>query len=276
MNSHFDSDSQFAALCAGREDVDLVEVMYELAADAYPQLDVAASRDKLARLRDEARSRTAKLPSADLAERLEAISDLLYLQEGFRGNREQYYDPRNSYLNEVLDRRCGIPISLGIVYMHVAAGCGIRVHGVPTPGHFMLAVGEEEPQWFIDPFTEGEVLDPASCRRRIEERIGQSPDPFLRAATNLEIVARVLRNLKAAYAMDDQWNSIVPVQERLTALLPGEPDEQRDLALIYLRSGQPQLALSLLTRYVEASDAETARQMEPFLRTARKLTAELN
>src|SRR5581483_87040 len=99
-----------------------------------------------------------------LADRLAAISDLLYVEERFRGNRDAYYDPRNSYLNEVLDRRCGIPITLGILYMTVASGAGVLVHGVPTPGHFMLMSDRQEPrQWFIDPFGGGEVLDPQGC-----------------------------------------------------------------------------------------------------------------
>jgi regulator of sirC expression with transglutaminase-like and TPR domain len=276
MSQPFAHNPEFSKLCAGRDDIDLVAAMFELAGDAYPRAALEAGRHELNRLRTAAADRVRQLRSADLAERLEAVSDLLYCNEGFRGNREAYYDPRNSYLNEVLARRCGIPISLGIIYMHVAAGSGIPVCGVPTPGHFMLAAQERDQQWFIDPFTEGEVLDPASCRRRVSERIGESADPWLRAATHLEIVVRVLRNLKAAYAMDDRWTSIVPVQQRLVALLPDHRDEQRDLALIFLRSGQPHTALELLTRYLDGSDPDTARQMEPFLRTARKLAAEMN
>lgn len=276
MAEPFSHDAEFMKLCHGRDDIDLVDCMFELAADAYPELDLAESRAELTRLRGEAATRASALGSADLAERLEAISDLLYLKEGFRGNREAYYDPRNSYLHEVIARRRGIPITLGILYMSVAAGGGVAVSGVPAPGHFMLMASDHGGTWYIDPFSEGEVLDSAACRRRLREIAGEPREEWLRAASSLEIVVRVLRNLKAAYAMEDQWSSVLPVQERLVALLPAAQDEERDLGLVLLRSGKPHAALTLLSNYVETAGPDAAKQIEPYLRSARKLAAEMN
>jgi regulator of sirC expression with transglutaminase-like and TPR domain len=275
--STFGANVEFNKLRAGRDDVDLVELMLELARDAYPRLEPAIYRREIARLRQLA-SLCLRDAGQTLAARLDAISNLLYVKEGFRGNREAYYDPRNSYLNEVLDRRLGIPISLGIVYMAVAAGAAVAVWGVPTPGHFMLAAEDESRRWFIDPFSGGQFFDEAGCRRHLATMLGSAAvaDGCLRRASNHEIVVRVLRNLKAAHAMDDAWQSALPVQQRLAALLPDNPEEQRDLALVYLRSGHPHPALDLLNNYAAACNEERARLVEPYLRIARRMVAELN
>lgn len=279
MARSFAGDIEFSKLAAGGQ-ADLVGLMFEIARDAYPQLDADGCLAELRRLQANARGRLQRGErGATLEERLLAISEFLYASEGFHGNREEYYDPRNSYLNDVLARRTGIPITLGIVYMTVAAAAGIAIFGVPTPGHFMLGAVQNGQRWYVDPFSQGEVLDEAACRLRVEEMTGQAGSAAnmpLEPASTLSIVVRVLRNLKAAYAMEDQWPSALPVQERIVALLPDKADEERDLALIYLRSGQPHPALQLLTHYVAHCDEETARAIEPYLKTARRLAAELN
>jgi regulator of sirC expression with transglutaminase-like and TPR domain len=278
MALSFSGDVEFNKLRSGQGDADLVGVMLELAADAYPDLDAGACCQELNRLRDVAIRRVAESRGA-LADQLNALGRLLYREEGFFGNRESYYDPRNSYLNQVLERRCGIPISLAILYMHVAVGAGLRVHGVSTPGHFMLCAMSPTERWFIDPFGDGELLSEDECRTRVQAVFDPSaaiPPECFQPASTLEIVVRVLRNLKAAYAMNDQWAEALPVQERLLALLPDRRDEKRDLGLINLRSGHPHEALTLLGEYVSDCDEETARQMQPYLRTARKMAAELN
>ena len=221
MPEPFVADIEFNKLC-GREDVEMIGAMLELAADAYPDLERDACRREISRLQQAAIAKLAGAP-ANLADRLIALAELLYVHEGFHGNRQSYYDPRNSYLNEVLNRRCGIPITLGIVYMAVAAGAGVAVHGVPTPGHFMLLAERGSQRWFVDPFSRGELLDQESCRDRLEEMLGR-PGPvsedWFRPASNLEIVVRVLRNLKAAYAMDDRWSEALTVQQRCSRCCP--------------------------------------------------------
>ena len=211
--------------------------------------------------------------------RLAAISRVLYEVEGFHGNRDDYYDPDNSYLNEVLARRCGIPISLGILYMAVAARVGLKTFGVNTPGHFVVGCSAGSDVWYVDPFTAGDVLDQQDCKRRIEYMLGKTGtvcEQHFQPAAPLEIAARVLRNLKAAYAMRECWPSLLRVQRRLATLLPEVADEQRDLGLVYLRMGEPAQALELLERYARDCTCEDSAAIRSSLQSARRMMAERN
>jgi regulator of sirC expression with transglutaminase-like and TPR domain len=274
------SDIEFGKLLADQTGINLVRLMLEFATDAYTDLNRRQCLAEIERLGREARRRVMELgPLATLRERLEAVSDLLYREEGFHGNRENYYDPLNSYLNEVLHRRTGIPITLGIVYMAVAQAAGLPVYGVSAPGHFVLGCQDLTERLFVDPFTGGDVLSINACRRRIE-RINEEPgsveEEHLRPAGVREIAVRVLRNLKAAYAMQDQWWEVLPVQQRLTLLLPHLMDEQRDLGLVYLRTGHVCPAIDLLQDCVQQLGPEQAEQLTPYLRAARRMQAEMN
>jgi regulator of sirC expression with transglutaminase-like and TPR domain len=253
--------------------------MLELAADKYPSLDRVGCLLELDRLGVECAAQPAFAGFGTVAERLAAISHVLYEVEGFHGNQESYYDPRNSYLNEVLSRRTGIPISLGIVYLSVAARAGLRLYGVNTPGHFVLGCRGGGELLFVDPFSGGEVLDRQGCARRVEEVLGEKDvlrEEHLRPAPPRDIVARVLRNLKAAFALENNWQGALCAQTRLAALLPRCSDEQRDLGLIYLRAGHPNKALPLLEQSLGCCASEHTELLRASLRTARKLVAEMN
>jgi regulator of sirC expression with transglutaminase-like and TPR domain len=274
--SDFAGDIQFRRLIEGQGGVDLVHLMLEFARDAYPNLnpvECLLAIDQLGVACDD-------LPcAASLPDRLGAISRVMYDVEGFHGNREEYYDPRNSYINDVVERRCGIPISLGILYMAVAARAGVKMFGINTPGHFVVGCACAQRCWYVDPFTGGDVLDQDACRRRVEQMVGKTnvvrADHF-HPATPLEIAARVLRNLKAAYAMQEQWPEVLCVQRRLTALLPQVADERRDLGLVYLRLGEPARALSELEPYLASCPREQAEALRPSIQAARRMAAERN
>ncbi len=281
MSSRFAGNVEFKKLLAGETDVDLPRLMLEFAGDAYPQLDETVCLAELDRLGRLAAKELEQLPGRDdsLEQRLAAISRVLYEAQGFRGNDEEYYDPRNSYLNDVLERRLGIPISLGIVYMAVATRIGLPVDGVCTPGHFVLTSGDDEERWFIDPFTAGEVLSLDACRRRVESRLGEEQvlsDEHFQPAPVLAVAARVLRNLKAAYAMDNRWLELLAVQQRLAVLLPDLPDERRDLGLVYLRTGDGLQALDLLNEHLKNCPPDEAQSLAPYIRSARRMVAERN
>jgi regulator of sirC expression with transglutaminase-like and TPR domain len=275
----FAGDFEFQKLLAGdRDDVDLVGLMLEFAGDAYPRLDRARVMAELDRLGRAASKRLACASRPSERAKLVVLSELLFAEEGFRGDRDAYYDPRNSYLNEVLDRRLGIPISLAIVYQAVAARAGVRLFGVGTPGHFLLGSADSQPTLYVDPFS-GDVLDREACRLRIETLLGESgviADEHFRPAAPLEIGLRVLRNLKAAYVMENQWLAVLPVQQRLAMLSPDKLDERRDLGLIYLRTGQAPRALRLLEEYSRLCDPSQAEELRPYLHKARRMMAELN
>lgn len=280
MSSCFADDIQFQRLLAGEAEVDLVDLLLEFARDSYPSLDPSVSRDAIRQLQDQARDAVAWLGgAAALAERLAEVSRVLYREAGFRGNKDDYYDPRNSCLNIVLQRRLGIPITLGIVYMTVAASCELRVFGVATPGHFMLGAERDGGTLYVDPFDRGQVLSREECLRHVERRLGrQEPlaEQLLRPAHHLEIAARVLRNLKAAYAMRDEWDKMLPVQSRLAMLLPEMSDEQRDLGLVYLRIGRPSEALERFDAYLKVCQPDDAQTLHPYVRSARRMLAERN
>lgn len=279
MPSNFGVDVEFPKLLAHRADVDLERLMLEFAADAYPHLDRLACYMELDRLGLRAREWLARLDKASLRNRLSTISRLLYDTEGFHGDEETYYDARNSYLNDVLERRCGIPISLALVYQAVCRRAGLSVFGVGTPAHFVVGATDGNQTLYVDPFPDGAVLSRAACRQKIEKLLGQEGvlgDEHFQPATPQEIAIRVLRNLKTAHAMHDEWRSALHVQKRLAQLLPDVAEEHRDLGLMYLRTGHAQQALTLLEEFRAHCTEEQAEELAPFVRSARRLMAELN
>jgi regulator of sirC expression with transglutaminase-like and TPR domain len=280
MAVEFAREPQFQKVVAGRTDVCLPGLLLEFAADAYPDVDVLACLAEIDRLGGLAKDRLMRRAGAgDLSCRLAELSRLLYQDEGFRGNRDDYYDPRNSYLNEVLERRCGIPITLGIVYMAVAWRAGLPMQGFAMPGHFVVGCPTCRGPLFVDPFAEGEVLDRQACQERIEQLTGKPgvvEEEHFRAARPREIAVRVLRNLKTSYAMRNEWLAMVSVQKRLTLLVPDSAEERRDLGLVYLRNGRAQRALEILEDYVRRCGTDQAQEVKPYLRSARRMVAELN
>lgn len=281
MASAFANDIEFRKLRARRDDVDLARLMLEFAADVYPDLDASVSLGELDRLGALAQQRlqTHAPAGAPLRDRLEQLGRLLYAHEKFRGNAADYYDPRNSYLNDVLGRRLGIPISLGVVYLTVARLADVPVYGVCAPGHFLLGCREHGQTLYVDPFSEGVVLERKDCADHLQRQAGQSgvvEDVYYQPASVFEIGARMLRNLKAAHVMRGQWASVLPVQHRLRLLLPDEPDEGRDLGLVLLRNGQCVPALAELEAYLRHCTADKADELKPYLRSARRMVCELN
>jgi len=276
--SQYEPTCEFAKLLAGRPEIDLVQFMLEIAEDAYPNLDRVGCLMEIDRLGVTCGDRAHKPSCRDRRDHLAAISNLLYEVEGFHGNRESYYEAENTYLNDVLQRRTGIPISLGILYMAVAGRTGLKMFGVNTPGHFMIGscCGNGE-ALFIDPFNHGEVLDCEGVRSRIECITGQklAKEQF-RAAAPLDIVARVLQNLKSVHAEKECWPQLLKVQQRLADLLPQIPQERRDLGLVYLRVGLPHKALPLLEGYMRVCGTAQAAALQPSLQAARRMMAEAN
>ncbi len=279
LMAQYEPNCEFAKLLAGRQEIDLVQFMLEVAADNYPDLDRVGCLVEIDRLGVVCRDCVDRHACCSVGQRLAAISRLLYEVEGFHGNREAYYEPQNSYLNDVLARRCGIPISLGILYMAVAGRAGLKMFGVNTPGHFVIGCCTGSEPVFVDPFHGGEVLDREACRCRIEEMLGKrdvlEPQHF-RAAAPLDIAARVLQNLKVVHAMHNAWPQLLRVQERLAALLPQIPQERRDLGLVYLRMGQPSKALPMLEQYLKVCGSDQAAALAPSLQAARRMLAESN
>ncbi|RUL89409.1 tetratricopeptide repeat protein [Tautonia sociabilis] len=264
---------EFNRLLLGDEDADLTRIALELARDADPDLDPASCLDRIASL---SRRIGPRLPSQSGTEdALRQINWVLYVEERFSGNEDDYDDPRNSYLNEVLRRRTGIPISLAVLYRAVALGVGVTLHGVNLPAHFVLRADRDDgPPVFIDAFHGGALLDRDGCRRLISSRSGgriELDDALFEPCATSDIVARMLRNLKAVYLDRGELAAAWPVLRRLVALRPGEPEHRRDLGIASLAVERPEEAVAQLSAYLEqvpqASDSPAIRSI---LREARR------
>ena len=210
----------------GEADVDLPRVALLLAEPEYPGLDIATYLDQLDVLGALARTRVegprpGARPSAP--PKVAAILHLLYDELGFRGDSEDYYDPRNSFLNEVLDRRVGIPITLALVVVEVARRAGIEAYGVGFPGHFLVRFdGDAGSQTLVDPF-DGRVLDEAALAELADRHTGRPLPPTGRTmepASKANTLIRMLNNLRGIYAARDDSARLRRVLERLEVLAP--------------------------------------------------------
>jgi len=250
---------QFARLASGPEDrIDLAEAALLIAAEEYPGLDVAEYLGHLDRLADEARGVCAGASTDE--ERVSRLNHFLFVTQRFAGNQKQYYDRRNSFLNEVLDRRKGIPITLSLIYMEVARRLGFTVYGVSFPGHFLAKyVGDTE--IVIDAFI-GQTLTEDDCRQRLRAMLGPKASfgpASLRPARPKEILTRMLRNLKQIDIEKRELERALLHCERILMLNPNEPTELRDRGFVYQQLECFGPALTDLTRFLTlAPDDETA------------------
>lgn len=243
----------FAELVS-REQFNLAEASLLLAQDAYPRVDVP---DYLTRLDEIARAIKRRLASDAFAEqKVIALNFYLFNEMRFSGNIEDYYDPRNSYLNEVMERRVGIPITLAILYLEVGRRLGLNLKGVSFPGHFLVKLTVKRGQLVLDPFTGGEAQSESDLRQRLAQVLpgGQADkvplDRFLETATPREIIARVLRNLKNIYMKTAKLENALAVMHRMLLVVPESAEELRDRGLLYQQLECFRPALSDLQNYL--------------------------
>jgi regulator of sirC expression with transglutaminase-like and TPR domain len=253
---------RFQRVAAQREEeIDIAEGALVIASDEYPRLDVDGYLTRLDVMAGHARPH---LPAdGNPRQVVDVLARYLFGELGFGGNRENYYDPRNSYLNEVLDRRLGIPISLSVLYWAVAEPLGLSIAGVNLPAHFMLRVDDGELPMFVDPFHAGAVMDRAACERRLSEILQQPvtlTDSTLAACSIEVIVTRMLRNLKAIYLGSQDVPSALPVQRRLVALNRQDAGELRDLAMLCIQADRPGEAIDPLQAYLDSAPPDTQDQ----------------
>lgn len=231
---------------------------------AYPKLDIHFYLTQLTALAEEARPQIASASS--LTEKIGLLSDFLYYKKGFRGNRTNYYDPRNSYLNCVMDRKVGIPITLAVVYVAVAQRLGLRAYGVGLPGHFIVGVYENGSEVLIDPFNAGQRLSAADCARLVHDHSGYEgafQPKWLKPVSPINLLARMLTNLCNAYIQSEDWPSAIPVIQHLLLVQPDTDFHLRDLGYLYLYNGSLRLSAQYLEAYLQrapdASDYENVR-----------------
>ena len=214
-----------------QDEVDLARAALLVACEEYPQLEVATYLERLDAMADALRGRLDGSPEAAVA----ALNRVLFEEQGFRGNTQEYYDPRNSFLNEVLDRRTGIPITLSTVYIAVGRRAGVEAHGVGLPGHFLVRVSTSGGEALVDPFHGGAVLTRDDCQQRLDRiyggRVRLAAD-MLAPCPPRAVVSRTIRNLKAIYVKAEDHERALRTADLIVLLNPGSAEDVRDRGLI--------------------------------------------
>jgi regulator of sirC expression with transglutaminase-like and TPR domain len=241
------------------QEVDLAKAALLIAATEYPKLDIDHELGVLDSLSAGASQRLGEERSPLFC--MNTLSVYLFDEVGFRGNSDDYYDPRNSFLNDVLRRRVGIPITLSLIFVEVGKRLGVPLVGVGMPGHFLLKHRDEE-HLFIDSFHRGVLLSEEECSQRLLE-VTQASMPWdarlLRPVSNRDFISRMLRNLKGIYLHQEDHTRALKMIDRLIALQPQASLERRDRGLVHYQLGQYAQALDDLQIYLDsaASNVDT-------------------
>jgi regulator of sirC expression with transglutaminase-like and TPR domain len=277
----------FSELLA-REDIriDIAQACLMIAQDAYPDLDVERYLGDIERMAIRLRAHVPQECGAE--ERVVALNRYLFEDLAFQGNTDAYYDPRNSYLNDVIDRRTGIPITLSVLYMALGRRVGLPLEGVSFPGHFLVRLRLRSGVLLLDPFAGGAPISEPELRARLQRVIpaaategvpvSQLPlDQFLEPASHRQILARVLRNLKVIYRETDKPERLLGVLNRMLVVAPDAAAELRDRGLVYQRLECYRAALQDLSLYAErVPDAPDFDEVRVRLMELSSLCARLN
>lgn len=220
------------------EAINLALAALYIAQEEYPELDCGAYLRRLDDMADEVRDR---LPAeAYPLKIIRALNDYLFAAQGFLGNSQDYYNPQNSFLNQVLERRTGIPITLSLVYLELARRIDFPMAGVGMPGHFLVRPTVDEMAIFVDAFQQGEVLFEEDCRDRLQMMYGKGARMLphhLEPIGNKPFLARILTNLKVIYLQRQDIPRALAAIDRILLLLPNSLMERRDRGLLYYREG---------------------------------------
>ena len=257
--------------------LDLARAALTIARWEYPALEVDASLERLDGL---ARGVDGSRRSTDPLGRLHRLREYLFVEQGFAGNREDYYDPRNSFLNDVLDRRQGIPITLSLVLIEVGKRLGLAVEGIGLPGHFIAGARLDDSQIFLDPFNGGALLTPESCEKLVGRVLGRKvtlTDEHYAPVSGRQLLGRMLVNLKAIYWQRHAWDKVVGAIDRLLVLDSKAAGEWRDRGIAWSNMGEIQRSLADWERYLtEFPNTKDHEAVKGHLRKARQKLAQLN
>ena len=249
-------------------DFELGRVALYIAQEEYPQLPVERYMLRLDALAEAVKDRLddETAPPVVLGE----LIHTLFEREGLRGNRESYHDPRNSFINDVLDRRVGVPITLSIILLEVGWRLDLPLEGVNFPGHFLVRYRGAAEHLLIDPFDGGRIRFESQAQEVLDQEYGgmvRMQPAFLRAASKLDMIRRLLVNLKGLYVVVKDDERALSVVERLLLVHPASPGERRDRGMLLLRLGREEEAREQLRRYLAlAPGADDADQIRLLVR----------
>ena len=273
--------TRFAALVHRRSDnIPLAEACLEIARVEYPDLDINHYLERI----DTLAAAVARLdpgPRTPFRGRLEAVNRVLFQEEGFHGpGHDHSVDPRSSYLNDVLDRRTGLPVLLSVLYLEIGRRLGLDLVGVGMPAHFILRLRGVEPLPFVDPFHGGEILDEEGCRRLLHRvtdgGIDLQPE-YLLPWSSKRILDRILHNLKAVHIDASDFRRARRVVDAILVIRPDNPDEIRDRGMLAYRSLLFSEALEDLERYLTlAPRAKDATSTRAYVQSLKRLVPSVN
>ncbi|MGF1675403.1 MAG: SirB1 family protein [Rivularia sp. (in: cyanobacteria)] len=248
------------------EYIDLTKAALYIAKEEYSQLDIEEYINAIETMAIELQER---LPLENYPLKIiQCINKYLYEDLGFTGNEQNYYDPRNSFLNDVIERRVGIPITLALLYIEVARHIDFPMVGIGMPGHFLIRPDIPEVEIFVDAFNNGEVLFPEDCQERLnqiyQQKVTLKPE-FLAPVTKKQFLARILTNLKYIYIKQHELEKALLCVERILLLFPSAVLEIRDRGLLSYQTGRFNQASVDLQAYLlqvpDAQDASTIRRL---------------
>lgn len=246
-------------------DIELDTASLLIAKEEYPGLSVGDYLDRLDSMSEDIKSvLSADYGPSDVIERM---NEYLFEKHGFSGNTEDYYDPKNSYLSDVLDRKTGIPITLSIIYMEIGKRLGVQLHGLGMPGHLIVGYRFQDELKLVDPFNRGVSLTMQECQERVRAMTNGGPFrlEFLRPMGNKQMLWRMLNNLKGIYIRSVDFKRAVSVMDRMILITPGSATLMRDRGLIKYRMESLTGATEDLEQYLRLSpnawDATEVKQL---------------
>lgn len=271
--------TRFAEMVKGADDqIELMDAAFLIARTAYPEFDAAVYTARLDAWAG--RLRQSLVPASSVSAVLSRMNRILFEEEGFQGDRQNYFDPQNSFLNRVLDRKQGIPITLSIIYCELGRRAGFALHPIALPGHFIAALFHVSGILYVDPFNKGEVLTPAECRTMIANRFGPEvarQSGWQVPASKKVILKRMLRNLKGIYHHQGNFMQHFEMIQWLLSIDPDDPIELKQRAELYETLGNYAFAVQDLEHYLRvAPKSEDKPRVDEKIRELNRLQRPLH
>jgi regulator of sirC expression with transglutaminase-like and TPR domain len=258
--------------------VPLAEAALIVACEEYPQLELSPYLDMLDQIAETARNKISSTEAPAVT--VEKINSVLFGSFGFHGNVDDYYDPRNSFFNDVLDRRLGIPITLSAVYIEVSRRLNFPIAGVGMPGHFLVKYFDPREEFFIDPYSQGQILTRDDCRERLYKQFGDAlefSDRLLARVTSRQILWRMLNNLKDIYLKGHAIDKCLSMVDMMLMVDSEDLVQFRDRGLLRLQLRQFEGAGRDLEHYLQHSpQAQDREEIENRVKELKRIRALMN
>ena len=272
------SDPFFAFANLDNDKIQLATGALLIAQSEYPELNIEVCLHQLDTMADAVREQIqgATLPEQHIAE----LNRYLFQEKGFTGNVDNYYALGNNFLNIVLEKKTGIPITLGVVYIEVGRRAGLPLVGVNFPSHFLVKYQREHLDILLDAFENGMFMDDDRLRAKLQANFGEDVPlerRMLAETTDKEILARILRNLTRAYTLLEQYDKALTAVERITWLLPEAAGDYRTLGYLYYKNHAYSESITAFETYLQlAGETPDTAAVEQNIQQLQKLLSRLN